>query len=169
MSDKIGTPPMFGAIQFTIGVLVLTQSYFIIQISQFKDLWWQVINSIGLTPWNLIISYIMIGFALWQISAGVLTMIKSDKNADIKKQKIIEYGMPYRNQTKSSRYYDLVTIFMILEFLFVGIILASYEKILPKILPYKVLALGVCVFVLLAVVFYCMALKHYAKEKATAS
>ena len=167
MTDKIGTPPMFGAIQFTVGILVLTQSYFIIQISQTRDLWWQVINTIGLTPWNLIISYIMIGFALWQMSIGILTMIKSDKNADLGKQKIIQIGVPYRSQKKSTKYYDLVTIFIILEFLFVAIIVASYEKILPKIMPYKLLAFGACIFIIIAVVCYSMALKHVAKEKTT--
>lgn len=169
MTDKIGTPPMFGAIQFTVGILVLTQSYFIIQISQTKDLWWQVINTIGLTPWNLIISYVMIGFALWQMSVGILTMIKSDKNADLGKQKMIQFGVPYRSEKKSTRYFDLVTIFIILEFLFVGIILASYEKILPKIIPFKLLAVGACTFIIVAVVCYSLALKHVAKEKAATS
>lgn len=165
MNNKVAQSTFFGAIQFTIGILVLTQSWFIINISHDKNLWWSVINTINLSPWNLVISYCMIGFSIYQIASGIIIMFYSDKKAELPEQKLVKLGVEYHKKLKSSKYFIVSGIFIALEFASMGILLLTYHSILPKIIPYRFLGIGALAFVVIAVITYLMALKNQKEEE----
>lgn len=75
-----GMPASFGLYMITLGVIILTLSAFIIQISFDVDLWWQVVESIDKSPYFLLYAYAMLLGSFIFIGAGIIILLKKDKN-----------------------------------------------------------------------------------------
>lgn len=111
-------PYSFGAYMIILGLLVFTQSFFIISISHDLFLWHLVIVSIDKSPWNLLISYVMLGFSFTSIAVGTIILVFKNPKTDevIKKIDMSKWSQYTNKMKKSTKFYYSFAFFAGLEF-----------------------------------------------------
>lgn len=62
-----------------VGIGVFQMSFYIISISYNTDLWWQVLETIDKSPYNLVLAYVMMAVSIAMIGAGILLSFTRDK------------------------------------------------------------------------------------------
>jgi len=62
-----------------VGIGVFQMAYYIISISYNVDLWWQVIEVIDKSPFNLVLAYVMMAISIAMIVSGILLSFTRDK------------------------------------------------------------------------------------------
>lgn len=153
---RTAIPASTGAIIAVIGVVMLTQCYFIITISHNSDLWKQVLQTTQFSSLTLIFSYVQFIIGASFVGGGILVAIISDNKAELPTQKInpkyLKNEWNHIEKT-TSLYTRLVWIFISLEFISSIILCLIGLKVISESLFDTPLAISVFLFLGLTLLF----------------
>lgn len=124
----------FGAGLLILGMINIPMFYFIINLSHYHDLWWEVINTANVSPITLFFAYLEMVISAGFITVGIIIMVVSDSKADLSPK---EFNLNYlKNEVKKQRepsfYYRMMWISIVVETLAAVVLYITGMKILKE-------------------------------------
>jgi hypothetical protein len=82
LSDKHAMPTAWGYQEIIYAVPIILLCTFIIKLSENLELWHQVINHIGMSPFMIWVTWIILIYTFFKVAIGIVMIILKDKKLD---------------------------------------------------------------------------------------
>ena len=82
MADKHSMPSAWGYQEIIYAVPIILLFTFLIRLSEDTELWHQVIQNIGMSPFMISVAWIILIYTFFKLSVGIVMIILKDKKLD---------------------------------------------------------------------------------------